>query len=74
MKLKKLKLSQLSRFAEPAMTTTDADRAQRTLMAAEIRRFLERPAGPPPEIADLQAPPGAPIGDTGQDWLALPPR
>ena len=69
-----MKLSQLSRFAEPAMTTTDADRAQRTLMAAEIRRFLERPAGPPPEIADLQAPPGAPIGDTGQDWLALPPR
>ena len=70
-----MKLSQLStKMAEPSMTTTDADRAQRTLLAADIKRFLDRPAGPPPEIPELQPPPGAPIGDTGHDWLARPPR
>ncbi|MCC7415586.1 MAG: zinc-dependent metalloprotease [Acidobacteria bacterium] len=70
-----MKLGQLSaRFAEPAATITDADRAQRMLMAAGIKRFLERPAAPPPEVPALEAPPGAPIGDTGYDWLAAPPR
>jgi hypothetical protein len=51
-----------------------ADEAADALMAADIKRFLERPAAPikAPVVAD--APPGAPIGgDTGtDDWLAQP--
>ena len=44
-----------------------------TLLAADIKRFLDRPAEtmhvmPPPD-----APPGAPIGDMPFDWLATPP-
>jgi hypothetical protein len=50
----------------------EAEQAARALLAAEIKRFLERPAEiarvtPPPD-----APPGAPIGDTGMDWFARP--
>ena len=46
------------------------DGAAITLMAADIRRFLERPIAPitAPDLPD--APPGAPIGDPGMDWLA----
>ena len=42
-------------------------------MAADIKRFLERPLAPItlPSLPD--APPGAPIGDPGMDWLAPPP-
>ena len=53
---------------------TEGDVAAHTLLAADIKRFLERPT------ADLQkvipasaAPPGAPIGDLPQEWLARPP-
>jgi hypothetical protein len=53
----------------------ESEHAHRNLMAADIKRFLERgvteamsarimPASP--------APPGAPIGDMGQNWLARP--
>src|SRR6185436_8173866 len=59
-----------------AATMAESERAHRSLMAADIKRFLERgvteamaarimPASP--------APPGAPIGDMGQNWLARPP-
>ncbi len=46
--------------------------AQR-LLAADIKRFLERPIEPlrPPTTYD--APPGAPIGDAGSDWLGSVP-
>jgi hypothetical protein len=49
------------------------DTAAGTLMAADIKRFLERPLAPVtlPSLPD--APPGAPIGgDGGMDWLARP--
>ena len=54
-------------------SASEADQAQHMLLAADIKRFLERPAEtmrimPPPD-----APPGAPIGDTGMDWLAPAP-
>jgi hypothetical protein len=58
-----------------AATMAESERAHRSLMAADIKRFLERP------VADAMggkivppspAPPGAPIGDMGQDWLARP--
>jgi hypothetical protein len=53
---------------------SEADQAQNALLAADIKRFLDRPAA---DAAKLQpaapAPPGAPIGDPGQDWLLSPP-
>jgi hypothetical protein len=52
----------------------DAEKAQRTLLAADIKRFLERPGDPMKPIVAPDAPPGAPIGgDTGMDWLAAVP-
>ena len=54
--------------------TGDAERAQRTLLAADIKRFIERPAEAIKPIFAPDAPPGAPIGgDTGMDWLAPVP-
>jgi hypothetical protein len=49
------------------------DAAAGSLMAADIKRFLERPLAPiaMPSLPD--APPGAPIGDSGFDWLVPPP-
>ena len=69
-----LRLSRLAtRLRSPAGGgSTDGDRAQSALLAADIKRFLERPA---PAAAIMPAPPqppGAPIGDTGMDFLGLP--
>jgi hypothetical protein len=70
-----MKLSKLAAKIKAAPARTEADTAQRTLIAADIKRFLERPAeaaraivAPAPD-----APPGAPIGDMPMDWLATPP-
>jgi hypothetical protein len=68
-----LKLSQLSTRLKAAAGAAEADRAQHMLMAADIKRFLERPAEPTRIMPALEAPPGAPIGDLGNDWLAAPP-
>ena len=66
------KLQRLAERLRVANGKGEADRAQHTLLAANIKRFLERPA----EVAQLlpapNAPPGAPIGDLGQSWLAAP--
>jgi len=70
-----LKLSKLATRLKTAVNKTELDTAQRTLMAADIKRFLERPidlARPIP-FAAPDAPPGAPIGDVGYDWLAPAP-
>ena len=49
----------------------DSDKAAQALMAADIKRFLERPAAPIKAPETFTAPPGAPIGgDSGNDWLA----
>jgi len=56
------------------LVPSEPDVAQRTLLAADIKRFLERPldlARPIP-FAAPDAPPGAPIGEPAQDWLARP--
>ena len=69
-----LKLSTLAARLTKAVAATEADTAQRLLLAADIKRFLERPldlARPIP-LAAPDAPPGAPIGDPGQGWLARP--
>jgi len=68
-----LKLSRLATRFKAEPNATDADRAQHMLMAADIKRFLERPAEPTRLMPVPEAPPGAPIGDLGMDWLALPP-
>jgi hypothetical protein len=69
-----LKLSKLAARLRTAAAKSEADTAQRTLIAADIKRFLERPLDParPIPLAAPDAPPGAPIGDPGQDWLAAP--
>jgi hypothetical protein len=76
-----LKLERLAarvRPTGPAATGSQAesDRAHRTLMAADIKRFLERPMNDAMSariMPPTPAPPGAPIGDFGQNWLARPP-
>jgi len=69
-----LKLQRLAARMRAEVGRTEGDVAAHTLLAADIKRFLERPT------ADLQkvipaspAPPGAPIGDEPQEWLARPP-
>jgi hypothetical protein len=62
----------LSKLAARATPGNDADVANRTLLAADIKRFLERPAETMRVIPAPDAPPGAPIGDPGMDWLARP--
>jgi hypothetical protein len=48
------------------------DVAAQNLMNADIKRFLERPAAPIVSPSTFDAPPGAPIGDTGMEWLTVP--
>lgn len=67
-----LKLSKLAARLKAEVAKSESDQAQRLLLAADIKRFLERPAEVKPMPAP-DAPPGAPIGDTGMDWLAPPP-
>ena len=67
-----MKLSKLALRMKAGVAKTEADTAQRTLLAADIKRFLERPAEAARMIPAPDAPPGAPIGDMPQDWLAAP--
>ena len=61
-------LSRLQADGLPA----SGDEAANKLMAADIKRFLERPIEPIRMPTAFDAPPGAPIGDMPQDWLAPP--
>jgi hypothetical protein len=70
-----LKLSKLAaRLKAPVAAKSEADTAQRALLAADIKRFLERPLDPtrPLPHPAPDAPPGAPIGELAQEWLARP--
>ena len=61
-----LKLSKLAaRLRRRRSARPKPDTAQRTLLAADIKRFLERPLDParPIPLPAPDAPPGAPIGD-----------
>ena len=57
-----------------AATSSDTEQAHRALLASDIKRFAERGY----ELDQLKitaaapAPPGAPIGDLGQNWLSVP--
>ncbi len=77
-----LKLDRLAARARAANTATavgsqaEGERAHRMLLAADIKRFLERPmvdAAGGRIVPASPAPPGAPIGDMGEQWLARPP-
>jgi len=46
------------------------DSAHQSLLAADIKRFLDRPSTPARDIAPPGTPPGAPIGDMGMDYLS----
>ena len=70
-----MKLSKLATRMRTGVAKTEADTANRTLMAADIKRFLERPLDltRPIPLPAPDAPPGAPIGDAGENWLTPPP-
>ena len=62
--------------AAAAGSQAESERAHRSLLAADIKRFLERPmvdAAGGRIFPPSPAPPGAPIGDYPQHWLARPP-
>jgi len=68
------KLAKLATRLKSEAATGEAEQAQRALLAAGIKRFLERPADPAQPMPAPGAPPGAPIGgDPGMDWLAPAP-
>jgi hypothetical protein len=69
-----MKLSKLAARMRTGVAKTEADTAQRQLLAADIKRFLERPLDltRPIPFPAPDAPPGAPIGDAPMDWLARP--
>jgi hypothetical protein len=54
-------------------TGSELDIAHALMIAADIKRFLDRPAETARMQATTSAPPGAPIGgDVPQNWLAAP--
>jgi hypothetical protein len=48
---------------------TDAVSAHRMAIAADVRRFLDRPLAPAARLEIPAVPPGAPIGEPAMDWL-----
>jgi hypothetical protein len=68
------KLAKLAARLKGEVSTGEAEQAQHALLAADIKRFLDRPADPARPMPAPDAPPGAPIGgDPGMDWLAPAP-
>jgi len=68
-----LATQRLVAFQNPAVmgsAPSSGDTAAFGLIAADIKRFLERPLAPITTPAQPDPPPGAPIGDPGMDWLA----
>ena len=63
----------LKAIAARAPGAAQPDVALHSLLAADIKRFLDRPADPWRIMPAPDAPPGAPIGDMPLDWLAPAP-
>ena len=63
-----MKLQQ-ARTAATQVTANTPAGAHAALIAADIKRFLERPAQPAAAMTLPDAPPGAPIGEPAMDWL-----
>ena len=68
-----LKLNKLAARLLAAADQAEVEQAQHAQLAADIKRFLERPAETARIMPAPDAPPGAPIGDMPQDWLAPAP-
>jgi hypothetical protein len=64
-----LMLDRLRRKLAAATGATTAQAAHATLLAADIRRFLDRPAPTATPMDTPSAPPGAPIGEPALDWI-----
>src|SRR3970282_577416 len=61
---------QRRKLAAAASATMAVSRAAHaSLLAADIERFLDRPAPPAPRMEIADAAPGAPIGEPAMDWL-----
>jgi hypothetical protein len=65
---------ELGRVATAALATgsdgNEGDAAQANLLAADINRFLTRPANPvATRFAAPTSPPGAPIGEPAMEWF-----
>jgi hypothetical protein len=70
-----LRLQRLAARLRATAGRSEPDLAHYTLLAADIKRFLERPSSETSRIDPApDAPPGAPIGDPGQGWLDRPPQ
>jgi hypothetical protein len=69
------RLARLAARLKAETAKTEADHARHALLAADIKRFLERPGEVGKMVPAADAPPGAPIGgDPGMDdWLAPAP-
>ncbi|MCX6630659.1 MAG: zinc-dependent metalloprotease [Candidatus Solibacter sp.] len=67
------KLDKLAARLRGAVVQGESEQAQYRQLAADIKRFLERPADTMRVMPAPDAPPGAPIGDSGMDWLARVP-
>src|SRR5580658_6392122 len=69
-----LKLSNLAARLKTESAPNEDEKAHHALLAADIQRFLDRPAESIAPIVAADAPPGAPIGgDSGMGWLDRPP-
>jgi hypothetical protein len=68
------KLTKLAERLKTESASSEDEQAQHALLAADIKRLLDRPAEPLKPIVAADAPPGAPIGgDPGMGWLDRPP-
>jgi hypothetical protein len=67
------KLDKLAARLRAAVVLGESEQAQHRQLAADIKRFLERPADTQRVMPAPDAPPGAPIGEAPMDWLAPAP-
>ena len=63
------KLQQRAQRLTTLAQSSQSASAHAGLLASDIKRFLERPFAPATRADIPTAPPGAPIGDPGMDWL-----
>jgi len=67
-----LRLQKLGTRLRTQTGVEEVEVGHRQLLAADIKRFLERSQESVGIVPAEAAPPGAPIGDLGEDWLGAP--